>query len=344
MYMNLVQGGEATGLVITGRNGRVITVNSSARKYLGIEGASPMRKHLNFAFADEHMQPVLDSCRHLLQFGESFQRELHVNRENTSYTLYIIGRPLYGRYGGTKGFIITLEDITRVIEQDRLVNWASVAHHIAHEMKTPLGVVRTSAETLRYELAGLDESPKGLTIAGRIMRQSARLREIVDDLLTVARTEELKLTEVDASLLISSLVDDMQEYIPASVDLRFHQHGNNFRIKVDADQLTIAVRNVIDNARQAIGERTGGKISVELTATEETIDILVTDNGVGMSKQTLTRLFQPYYTEKEGGSGIGTVIIKRVIEGHGGTISVESEVGVGTTFKLSLPREADSTD
>jgi len=338
MYMNLVSGSEAAGLIITSRNGKVITLNSTARRYLGIEGTTAVKRHLNFALADKQMVPIAERCRRLLQYSEPFQTELNLTREKTALTLHFIGRPLYGRYGATKGFIITIDDITRVIEQDRLVNWASVAHHIAHEMKTPLGVVRTSAESLRYELAGLNASGKTFSIAGRIMRQSVRLKGIVDDLLTVARTEELKHVDVDVSLLLSSLVDDMQEFIPGTTQLLFNQEGNDFRLECDPDQLTIAVRNVIDNAQQAIGEREGGKIEVALEGLNDSINLIITDNGIGMSKETLARLFQPYYTEKEGGSGIGTVIIKKVIEGHGGKVGVESEVGVGTTFKLSLPR------
>ncbi len=337
MYTNIIRGTEAAGFVVTSRNGRVLTINSSARRYIGIDGASPLARHLNFAFAAQHFQPVLERCRQLLGYGEPFQTELHVSADGVSRTLHFTGRPLYGRYGGTKGYIVMIQDITAVLEQDRLVNWASVAHHIAHEMKTPLGVIRTSAESLRHELANLADSEKGLTITGRLVRQSGRLREIVDDLLTVARTEEVKLVEVDLVLLISSLVDDMQEYMPGMVKLIFERRGEDFRIAVDADQLTIAVRNVIDNARQAIGEREGA-IRVTLIAGDDDIDIVISDTGIGMSPTTLARLFQPYYTEKEGGSGIGTVIIKRVVEGHGGSVSVESEKGVGTTFRLRLPR------
>lgn len=338
MYTNIVRGGDAAGFLVTSRNGKVLTINGTARRYIGIEGATPIGRHINFAFASEHLQPVLERSRALLSYGQPYQTELNVSTDGSSRTLHFSGRPLYGRYGGTKGFIFMIQDITSIIEQDRLVNWASVAHHIAHEMKTPLGVIRTSAESLRHELSSLPDSSKGLTITGRLLRQSGRLREIVEDLLTVARTEEMKLVEVDLALLLSSLVDDMREYIPGMIMLTFEQKGENFRIRVDADQMTIALRNVIDNARQAIGDREG-MIRVSVNAMEDAIDVVVADDGIGMSPTTLARLFQPYYTEKEGGSGIGTVIIKRVIEGHGGTVTVESEKGVGTTFRLRLPRE-----
>ena len=340
MYMNIAGGGEAAGFIIAGLNGRVISINSSARKYIGTTGANPVGRHINFALAGEHLRPVLEKTRQLMALGEPYQTELNVTTNGSSRTLHCIGRPLYGRYGSSKGYLVMIQDITSVIEQDRLVNWASVAHHIAHEMKTPLGVIRTSAESLRHELVNLPDSTRGLTIAGRVVRQSGRLREIVDDLLTVARTEEMKLVDVDVALLLSSLVDDMREFVPSHIDLSFDRSGEDFRHSVDADQLTIAVRNVIDNARQAIGEQSPGEVRVTVVDEEKHIRILIADNGMGMSGSTLSRLFQPYYTEKEGGSGIGTVIIKRVVEGHGGTVNVESEEGVGTTFVLMLPRES----
>jgi signal transduction histidine kinase len=142
----------------------------------------------------------------------------------------------------------------------------------------------------------------------------------------------------DVSLIVSSLAHDYQEIIPPSVELRLVIDGERFRASVDVGQLTVALRNLIDNAWQAIGNREGGTVTIGVKETSEEIRITVQDNGRGMSQQTLTKLFQPFYTEREGGSGIGTVIVKRVIEGHGGTVNVDSAQGRGTRFVLTIPR------
>ncbi|MCE7935397.1 MAG: ATP-binding protein [Chlorobi bacterium CHB2] len=107
---------------------------------------------------------------------------------------------------------------------------------------------------------------------------------------------------------------------------------------IDVPQLTVAVRNVIDNAWQAIGSRADGLIQVRVREAADSLAIEISDNGIGMSQGTMEQLFQPFYTERPGGSGIGTVILKRVVEGHGGSVQVESRQGHGSRFILQLPR------
>jgi signal transduction histidine kinase len=175
---------------------------------------------------------------------------------------------------------------------------------------------------------------------GRIIRQGARLREIVEDLLTVARSDSLVFNQVDLVLLLRAIADDMREFTPPSCTIRVDSSLDKCIAKADADQLAVALRNLLDNARQAIGTRENGLIECTLEIEDEMVRITVRDNGIGMSEETRRRLFQPFYSEKEGGSGIGTTILRRVIEGHRGRIEVQSELGRGSQFDLLLPLKA----
>ena len=341
VFTNLVQTPATDGVVITTDRGRVLLINQSARRMLGMSDPVPLGRHISSYLSADDIRPVLDSMRRLLATAEPFDSELIRTIDDDKRTLRLQGRVMSGKYGGNSGYILLIEDITATLERDRLVNWASVAHHIAHEMKTPLGTVRASAEVLKELLLDHPQPQKTTPALQRILRQSVRLREIVDDLLTVARTEELRRVELDISILLSSLIDDFSEYVPSTIQLRFQRHGSNFRALIDPDQLAIAVRNLLDNARQAIGERESGEIALTLHDNGEHLEVVVQDNGIGMSRTTLDRLFQPYYTEKEGGSGIGTIIVKRVVEAHAGRVAVESESGVGTTFSLTIPRNKE---
>jgi PAS domain S-box-containing protein len=338
VHANLLHGQEGEGIVLLNNRGRVARMNPQARRYLGVGDNPVVNAHITSYFASGALSQASDDIRRLVAAGVPFEREMARTGEDGERTLLLSGRTMTGRYGGANGYILTIRDITSSIERERLINWASVAHHIAHEMKTPLGTVRTSAELLRNELVGLPDPGISLHQAGRIIRQSSRLREIVDDLLTVARSQDLRFVNLDASLLVSSTIDDFAEYLDSNITIGFSREGDDFRVAADADKLAIAVRNVIDNARQAIGGTKEGRIDVRLTDSGDSIVISIADTGRGMSAETRERLFQPYYTEKEGGSGIGTMIIKRVIEGHGGTVGVQSELGKGTTFTLTIPR------
>jgi|GEM_PF-1721940 len=338
IYNNLVRVPGSYGIIVMTPRQRVRQINQSARGMLEIAPYIPYGRHISEYLVAEEMRPVLQPLRLLLTDGESFEQHVDVEREGSSRTLIFRGRPLVGAYGRTKGYLLLVEDVTRRLERERLINWASVAHHIAHEMKTPLGTVRMTAEMLHDRLESNGTDGEHTRATARIIRQSARLREIVDDLLTIARTEALQKVGTDLALLFSSLVHDFSDTLDGAIELRFEVDGENFRTHTDVGQLTVAMRNLLDNAAQAIGSREGGLIRLALKEEEEHFLIVVEDNGIGMSRETLANLFKPFYTERPGGSGIGTVIIKRVIEGHGGSIRVESERGRGTRFVVNLPR------
>lgn len=338
VYNNLVRVPSSQGVIVTSSAQRVRQINQSARELLEIASYIPLGRHITEYLVAEELRPMLGALRKLFADGEEFEQRIDIDRNGSLRALTFRGRTLVGRYGYRAGYLILIEDITQTLERERLVNWASVAHHIAHEMKTPLSTVMMTAELLHDRLNNNGTEGEYTRATGRIMKQSSRLREIVEDLMTVARTEQLQKVSIDLALLISSLVHDFNESIPGNIQLRLEINGSDFRCMADASQLVVALRNLLDNAAQAIGSREGGMINVTIREGGGDLSITIEDNGVGMSKSTLAKLFQPFYTEREGGSGIGTVIIKRVIEGHGGTIEVESERGTGTTFVVTLPR------
>jgi signal transduction histidine kinase len=339
IYNNLVRVPNSQGVIVLSPSQRVRHLNMSARALLEIAPYIPLGRHIREYLVNDETRPVISALRKLFAEGEEFELRIDVARDGDSRALTFRGRPLIGEYGFTAGYLLLASDITQTLERERLVNWASVAHHIAHEMKTPLGTVTMTAEMLHDKLSTNGHSgSEHLRATSRIIKQTERLRQIVEDLLTVARTETLQRQSADVSLMISSLAHDYQDILPRSVELRLIIDGERFRAMVDVGQLTVALRNLIDNAWQAIGSREGGVVTIAVKETPEEIRIIVQDNGRGMSQQTLAKLFQPFYTEREGGSGIGTVIVKRVIEGHGGTVNVESAQGRGTQFILTLPR------
>lgn len=339
LYNNLVRVPGSHGIIVISSSQRVIHVNRSAREILEISPYIPLGRHVSEYLISEGTRLVMSLLRRLFADGEGFEVRVDLNNGLDSRALTFRGRPMFGQYGFAAGYLLLIEDVTQTIERERLVNWASVAHHIAHEMKTPLGTVKVTAEMLNDRLGNNGAEPEYQRATHRILKQSQRLREIVDDLLTVARTETLHKVGADVSLLVTSTAHECRESYPPSLELTVQIQGDDFRCSVDVNQLTIAVRNLLDNAWQAIGDREGGRIEVTVADMAELgVGLTVVDNGIGMSRETMAKLFQPFYTEREGGSGIGTVIVKRVVEAHGGTVTVESELGKGTRFILTLPR------
>ncbi|MBS1912717.1 MAG: HAMP domain-containing histidine kinase [Bacteroidetes bacterium] len=339
VYNNLVQNPGSAGTIILSRSQRVRHINQPARRLLHIDSLAPLGRHIMEYLSGPELGDVLSELRMLFLEGREFELRIDVPVEGHARALMFRGRTMARRYGSTAGYLLLVEDVTQTIERERLVNWASIAHHIAHEMKTPLGTVRMTAEMLHDRLSYNGGDVEGMRATNRIVRQSQRLRSIVDDLLTVARTEALQKEDADLGLVLSTLVHDVTDSLPPAIELRLEMSGNDHRCRIDAAQLSVALRNVLDNAAQAINTRENGLIRIILAEHTKGLSIIVEDNGIGMSAETLARLFQPFYTERQGGSGIGTVILKRVVEGHGGTVDVKSERGMGTRFMILLPRE-----
>jgi signal transduction histidine kinase len=339
IYDNLVTVPSSHGVIVISPSQKVRQVNQSARRMLEIGPYIPFGRHISEYLIADELKGVLASLRRLFNEGEEFETRVDVNIEGSQRALTFRGRPMLGRYGFTAGYLMLVEDVTQTLERERLVNWASVAHHIAHEMKTPLSTVTMTAELLHDRLNTRGGENEHARATGRIIKQAVRLREIVDDLLTIARTEALQKVPTDMAILFKSLIHDYGDTLQGSVRLHLEIAGSDFHCLLDVGQFIVAIRNLLDNAWQAIGSREGGEINVTLRESSNSIYLTIEDNGIGMSKSTLAKLFQPFYTERQGGSGIGTVIIKRVIEGHGGAINVESERGRGTKFLITLPKD-----
>lgn len=338
IYTNMVRGTGAQGIVVTSRRGRVQHLNDSARRSLGIDSYIPLGRHLLEYLPIERFDALNQRIRRLLSTSEPFVERVDVEGESDIRALALHGRPMTSERGSITGYLLLIDDVTGALERERLLNWASVAHHIAHEMKTPLGTMTLTAELLHDRLGREGLSAEFTRSTARILRQTGRLRGIIDDLMTIARTESIERAPADLGLVLEGLIQETEEHLPPTVSIRMERTCEDARCSVDVHQITAAMRNVITNAWQAIGERTDGRIDIALEEQDDNLIVSVKDNGIGMTQRTLERLFQPFYTERAGGSGIGTIIVKRVIEGHGGTVAVESRPGEGSRFVLTFPR------
>lgn len=343
VYDNIVKVPESGGVIVISKSQKLVRLNNAARNYLLLPQDIPTKKHIFSYIPNEYFNDLIDSLKKLFTEGTPFETKIFLyngeeSKQNTAQTLVFRGRVMVSSLGFSQGYIILIEDITKTIEQERLVNWASVAHHIAHGMKTPLSAIRLSAESLMNNFTNKDNNDyttDNMRAATRIASQSEKLRSIVMDLMSVAKTESINLAEVDLKLVLATLVHEYEELIPANINLNYAVQENDIRHKIDTEQFSVAIKNIIDNSIQAIGERANGEISITLTKNDK-VNLIIQDNGGGMSEQTLRNIFQPFYTEKIGGNGIGMVIVKRVIEGHNGEIKIESKQGVGSKFIIYL--------
>lgn len=340
-YIQLVRGSVSTGVVTLNRQMRVLHLNNAARELLHIAPYIPLERHFTEYVPDAAFSEIVNVVRDCVQTRATLEKIITLQAGGQPRTVLCRARPTLTRTGSLAGCLLQLEDITRTIERERMISWASVAHHVAHEMKTPIGTVLLNAQ---HVLKSEDELPdRARKYFHRIVTQAERLSGILQNFLTIARVSTMRFAQMDVVHLVQSITADYAELLPARVTMSFHLgHVEDTHHAIDDQQFTTALRNILDNAVHAIAPNEGA-ITVSIDEypmpPSGAIAITVRDTGKGMTDECRARLFEPFYTETPGGSGIGMVIVKRIIDEHKGFIEVNSEVGVGTEIRIVLPRE-----
>jgi signal transduction histidine kinase len=226
---------------------------------------------------------------------------------------------------------------TELIELRRLEKYVvtgRIARVIAHEVRNPLTNINLAREQLESELDG-DESTQMLFTM--ISRNSERINQLVSDLLNSTRVAELVFSNASINQILDETIDLALDRIELNHIKLIKNYGSNLPLlSVDVDKIKIAFLNIIVNAIEAIGEN--GTIEISTECKNNNCIIKISDNGKGMGKAEVERLFEPYFTTKEKGNGLGLANSQNIILGHKGDISAESEVGKGTTFTVVLKK------
>ena len=253
--------------------------------------------------------------------------------------LSIRGVPVGAEVVGQAAVVVTIEDTTEARSAD-LVRRDFIAN-VSHELKTPIGAIGVLAETL----LDVEEPEVAKRLAGRLQNESYRLATTVDDLLTLARIESGEQTQRAAVPIpeifgaVAGRVGFQSE--EQGITLDFEIEPPALAVNGDRVQLVSGIGNLVDNAVK-YSER-GSTVAVSATADGDTVTITVTDQGIGIPELDLDRIFERFYrvdrgrSRDTGGTGLGLAIVRHVLLNHGGSISVDSQEGVGSSFVALLP-------
>lgn len=216
-----------------------------------------------------------------------------------------------------------------------------LASGIAHEIRNPLNFMNLSIDHLQAACAPTDERRRAefLHITTTIKEEIQRLNRLVSDFLSYGRPARLKPRELDAQTVIEevgALVNAQAEQQGVQVSIA-NVNDADTKFQADYEQIKTCFSNLMINAVQAMPD--GGALNVTLHPDNAHLRIEFADNGPGIAVENLAQIFEPYYSTKETGIGLGLPLTKKIIEEHGGQITVTSEVGQGTTFTVTLPRE-----
>lgn len=232
-----------------------------------------------------------------------------------------------------------LEDQLQRAERSAVVG--RLASGIAHEIRNPLNFINLSIDHLREKFAPAPEPDRAeyTHILTTIKDELARLNQLVSDFLSYGRPAKLKLREIDSR----DLIEEVRSLVSAksalqNVQITITRNGDgDSRLMADPEQLKTCFSNLMINAVQAMPG--GGSLDISINSSPETIEFDFTDSGPGIEPHVLEQVFEPYYSTKETGIGLGLPLTRKIIEEHGGEISVQSEPGRGTTFTVRLNRK-----
>jgi two-component system nitrogen regulation sensor histidine kinase NtrY len=251
----------------------------------------------------------------------------------------------------SRGFVVTLDDITDLVTAQRSSAWADVARRIAHEIKNPLTPIQLSAERIRRRVSKmLETEPAGREVIEQctdtIVRQVETIQHMVNEFSSFARMPKPAITEDNLADMARKVVLDMRVGYP-DLEIDFSAPDEPVLAVFDRRLLSQALGNIIKNATEAVSamaeeERGPGRIDVVLRRLPERIEIDVVDNGPGFPKKDRQRLLEPYMTTREKGTGLGLAIVTKIIEEHGGSIELldSPEVqrgGHGALIRITFP-------
>ncbi|OYU37386.1 MAG: PAS domain-containing sensor histidine kinase [Novosphingobium sp. PASSN1] len=327
------------GIVSVDREGRIRLINSSAQALMrdGPESSG---------VADPIGAPLTDVAPQLAQFVASGERSGVVTMAKGGDLLTLAVKVTADR----NGHVITFEDITRQLLDQRRAAWSDVARRIAHEIKNPLTPIQLATERLKRRYRRQIETDPELfeELTATIIRQVGDLRQMVDEFSSFARLPKPVFRPEDASDLVRQSLF-LQEVAHSAITFSFRQEGESggegpVPIEADRHQFGQAMTNVLKNAIEAIEQRAKGqdiayrgRIAVTLLAERHAVTVTVADNGVGLPAER-DRILEPYMTTREKGTGLGLAIVNKIVEEHGGTMAFTANEEGGTSVIMRIAR------
>lgn len=332
-----------SGVVTTDLQGRIYTFNAAAQEITGYEEKDVYGQEASILFGD-----ISEDIKQSLRAAETgaasprFEASC-LTAEGLRLRLGFSISPLFSEAGETTGIVITFQDLTqiRALEetsrrQDRLAAIGRMAASIAHEIRNPLAAMRGSIQMLRSEMTADSSQAELMEI---ILRESDRLNRIISDFLTYARPRSIVVSQVDISDLLRetfTLMRHSPEIGPLQI-LEEDLPDEPLLAPIDAEQLRQVFWNLARNALQSMPS--GGKLQAQIKRDDNgRLRLTFADSGRGMSPEQVEHLFEPF-SSTTGGTGLGLSIVYQIIRDHGGTITVRSREGLGTTITIELPSD-----
>ena len=328
-----------SGIIAVDKDEKVLFMNKAAAEYIGIKKPGNEGQFAIKAIRDNGLDEFI---KYLISNQGLSIEEMKFSR-NEHKQFIVNGNPMYGDdKENPYGYIIVIHDITEI---KRLENIRTdFVANVSHELKTPLTSIIGFAETLKN--GGVDDKATEENFLGIIMEEANRLQKLIDDILSLSEIESKKIAN-EQKFLVSQCIQEVvfmleSQAVEKSQTLKFENDTYDVLLNANRNQFKQMLINLIENAIKYTPEK--GAISVALKDVNNEILIEVEDNGIGIPNESIDRIFERFYrvdkarSRELGGTGLGLSIVKHIVQILNGKISVKSELGEGTKFTISIPK------
>jgi len=340
--LEMVLNSMTDGILVTDLEHKISFVNQGVRSLLPILRSDPEEHLLWEAIADEEISTFL---------REGVQEQKRIEEEEFTLEGSGAGRTLsfslvpIVKEGEHRGSLVLVSDITerrkreaRLRRAESLASLTTLAAGVAHEIKNPLGSIGIHIQLIQKALKQnqcLDEETAGRYLE-IITEEIERLNSIVVDFLFAVRPMDTSMKRTTVNVVVEEIIEFIKyELEENQVKLKTKLDQNLPKIDLDEKYMKQALINIIKNGVAAMNE--GGTLTIVTREDHGYVHIDISDSGIGMNEEQLSKIFEPYYTTKEFGSGLGLTVVYKVVREHNGEVSVHSREEQGTTFTISLP-------
>jgi len=341
-FKDLIFQSAGTGLIALDREHRITAFNRAAEEIIGVTAAQAIGSDWPALIAPAvplaSIEGAIDgNPRTSMRHETSLRRP-----DGSTVPVRMTFSALRSGEGERLGLISACEDLSairamesRMRQADRLATLGRMAANIAHEIRNPLASLTGAIEVLTSPLAGEDSRER---LSQIVARESERLNHIIKNFLEYARPAPLSITTFDVAAAAEDVMLLLEHRTsPGSLKL-IREFPPSVLWPVDAQQFRQVLWNLCLNAVEAMPD--GGELRVSVGLRGETLEVTVSDTGEGIAAGDVAHVFEPFFSTKEEGTGLGLALVHRVVQEHGGDIDVRSARGLGTTFTLTLPRHA----